>query len=485
MIDYKNLEFHPYCLAIPAMPEQEFVELKEDISGSGLLDPIVIFEGMILDGRHRYRACVELEIEPWFKDFDGPDSALDFVISKNFRRRSLTASQKAMALEALCNVRHGSNQYQIKIIEEVDAPMGASTFNQEEAAKEAGIGRMTIQRARQVAQSGSNDLVEAVRSGEIAVRAAAEVIDMLPEKELQNKALESAKEKPRKIVAIAKALKEVSVAKPYITLSQWEKDGLTEVPAPGSDTTFNRQSDNAEDSMGNIEWASWSWNPVTGCKHDCSYCYARDIANRFYSQGFEPTIHPDRLTAPYTTKLPKDADTNPAARNVFANSMSDLYGRWVPQEWVDAVFKAMSENPQWNFLTLTKFPKRAAELVYPKNVWIGTSVDLQSRVKSAEDAFEKIDCGVRWLSIEPMIEPLKFSRPQLFDWVVIGGASKSNQTPAWTPPFEWVVRVASQFLDANPAVKIYLKTNGRPREFPGVITQTSAPEAFHYLKKTA
>lgn len=296
--------------------------------------------------------------------------------------------------------------------------------------------------------------------------------------------LDAAKDNPKKIVSIATEYsKKMELAqRKFITLTQWKEEKLTAVPSIKSASTFNRQSDNSEDSMGNIEWAAWSWNPVTGCKHDCSYCYARDIANRFYTQGFEPSIHPERLSAPYNTKVPKDADINPAKRNVFANSMSDLYGRWVPQQWIDAVFKSMSENPQWNFLTLTKFPKRAAELVYPKNVWIGTSVDMQSRVKSAEDAFSRIECGVKWLSIEPMIEPLKFSRPELFDWVVIGGASKSSKTPEWTPPFSWIVRVASQFLEANPNVKIYLKTNGRPREFPGVITASKADESFNYLK---
>ena len=130
---------------------------------------------------------------------------------------------------------------------------------------------------------------------------------------------------------------------------------------------------------------------------------------------------------------------------------------------------------------LTKFPKKAAEFAYSPNCWIGTSVDLQVRVKSAEDAFERIECGVRWLSIEPMLEPLKFTRPQLFNWVVIGGASRSTKTPAWTPPFEWVVRVASQFLEHG--AKVYLKTNGRPREYPGLLTPDRADEVFYYLGK--
>src|SRR5690554_4991240 len=88
-IDIGNLEAHPYCQCVPDMTDEEFAELKEDISGSGQLDPIIIFEGMILDGRHRFRACNELGIEPWFQGFDGPDSAKDYVVSKNLKRRNL------------------------------------------------------------------------------------------------------------------------------------------------------------------------------------------------------------------------------------------------------------------------------------------------------------------------------------------------------------------------------------------------------------
>ena len=104
-----EMVLHPFCLAIPEMTESEYQELKEDISGSGLLEPIVVFEGMILDGRHRYKACTELGIEPWFKQFEGPDSAMDYVVSKNLRRRNLTDSQKAMVWQKLCGLQRGGN----------------------------------------------------------------------------------------------------------------------------------------------------------------------------------------------------------------------------------------------------------------------------------------------------------------------------------------------------------------------------------------
>ncbi len=490
-MDYRMLECHPYCLAIPEMTEQEFAELKEDISGSGLLEPIVLFEGMILDGRHRFRACMELEIEPWFKPFDGPDSARDYVISKNLRRRNLTKEQVLMATAALARLVRGGNAGVTAKALESNVPIGTlpptesppATLTRKQAAEIAVVPERTMARAMKVDRHGAPEVVKAVSEGKVSVAAAAKMVKELPDHTDQREVLEKTRENPRKVTQAVKEHKEKPKPRAYITLSQWQSEGMTAVPEPTGNLLFNKQGDTAEDSMGNIEWAAWSWNPVTGCRHDCSYCYARDIASLRYPQGFEPTIHPDRLTAPYNTKLPKDAEQNIAKRNVFANSMSDLYGRWVPKEWIDAVFKAMADNPQWNFLTLTKFPKRAAELVYPPNVWIGTSVDLQVRVAAAEDAFSRIQCGVKWLSLEPMIEPLTFSRPELFDWVVIGGASASSKTPAWTPPFAWIVRTAAQFLEANPNVKIYLKTNGRPREFPGIITQDNAHESFRYLGK--
>src|SRR5262249_52669125 len=150
-----------------------------------------------------------------------------------------------------------------------------------------------------------------------------------------------------------------------------------------------------------IEWAQWSWNPVTGCKHDCPYCYARDFAQRYrdiYPHGFEPAFRPYLLHAPRNTKVPEQAVPDTRFKNVFTCSMAVLFGRWVHAEWIKAVFAAMRENPQWNFLCLTKFPQRMAEFEIPANAWMGTTVDLQARVANAEAAFAKLRekryCGV-------------------------------------------------------------------------------------------
>ena len=144
-------------------------------------------------------------------------------------------------------------------------------------------------------------------------------------------------------------------------------------------------------------------------------------------------------------------------------------------------------NPKWRFLTLTKFPQRANEFEFPDNVWMGTTVDAQSRVANAEAAFETIRCKTKWLSVEPLLQPLHFEHLDRFQWIVIGGASRSEKTPEWVPPFDWV---ADLQRDARAAgCKVYHKTNLalgdaiRVREFPWTETRPHAlPKSFRYLK---
>jgi protein gp37 len=282
-------------------------------------------------------------------------------------------------------------------------------------------------------------------------------------------------------------------ARTVITLDDWNdmhpglhQVTLGEVP-DGSRDRFNEQGDNE-----NIEWALWSWNPVTGCLHNCPYCYARDIADRFYGQGFKPSLIPSRLAAPENTPFPEGRIAAlPAGdprrlgfKNVFTCSMADLFGRWVPREWIAAVLERVADAGQWNFLFLTKFPARMAEFDFPKNAWVGTTVDCQARVANAEKAFRKVRAGVKWLSIEPLIEPLHFSDLGAFQWVVLGGASRSSQTPEWRPPRDWVDRIEAEARRLG--VPFYEKTNLRERirSYPGgpvYAEPKKAPPALHYL----
>lgn len=234
-------------------------------------------------------------------------------------------------------------------------------------------------------------------------------------------------------------------------------------PPPGLDghrPTFNKTNEM-------VDWAKWTWNPVTGCLHTCVYCYARDIAERFYPEKFEPTFRPDRLKAPQYTHVPPEAEEQIGYRNVFVCSMADLFGKWVPQAWIEAVLDEVRAAPQWNFLFLTKFPQRLADIRWPANAWVGTTVDEQYRVEIAEKAFRKVDAAVKWLSCEPLRERLTFTSLAMFDWVVFGGQSVSTQAPAFQPPWEWVEHLWQQARQSQCLV--YWKPNllTRPCEYPG------------------
>lgn len=253
----------------------------------------------------------------------------------------------------------------------------------------------------------------------------------------------------------------------WITVEEWaaldDRDKMHALSTQG-DRKFNETNEN-------IEWAAFSWNPVTGCLHGCDYCYARDIAARFYPQKFVPSFYPSRLSAPANTKVMGQRWNEDIGNNgVFVCSMADLFGKWVPEEWITAVLGQVQANPQWNFLFLTKFPIRMAEFEYPPNVWLGASVDRQFSVDRAEKAFWKIKDsgfdGVCWLSCEPMLERLTFTSLDMFDWVVMGGASKSTQTDEYHPPFDDVVHLHNQARSAG--CDIYHKTNllERLREYP-------------------
>ena len=236
---------------------------------------------------------------------------------------------------------------------------------------------------------------------------------------------------------------------------------------PESPADQNGHTPRFNHTNASVDWAWWTWNPVTGCLHDCEYCYARDIANRYYPEKFEPTFHRDRLHAPHATKVPPEAATDMRAKSVFVCSMADLFGKWVPQAWIDAVLAEVRAAPQWNFLFLTKFPQRLASLEWPPNAWVGTTVDRQYRVAIAEKAFRKVNASVKWLSCEPLLEDLHFTSVAMFDWVVLGGASASTQTPAFQPSWSWVEHLLGQARLAKCLV--YMKPNltVRSQEYPG------------------
>jgi N6-adenosine-specific RNA methylase IME4/ParB-like chromosome segregation protein Spo0J len=174
MTDY---DLHDLCKLFPPMPEDQFNSLIDSIRDHGLLTPIMLHEGKILDGRHRYKACINLGIEPSFEEYEGED-ALGYVIALNLSRRHLDESQRAMIAGRISNLKDGQRKI-------TGASIGAANISQTEAASQLGVGRMSVQRARKVLDKGTPELAEAVDNGQIAVSVAAKIAEMEPEQQAQ------------------------------------------------------------------------------------------------------------------------------------------------------------------------------------------------------------------------------------------------------------------------------------------------------------
>jgi N6-adenosine-specific RNA methylase IME4 len=163
------MEYHQLASLFPLIDGAEFDDLVADISEHGLHEAIVVYEGKILDGRNRFRACEAAGVEPTYTVYQG-DDPISFVISLNLRRRHLNESQRAMVAAKLATIKRGHNQH---------AQICATS--QAEAGTVLSVSRRSIQYAREVIENGTPELVHAVEQGNIAVSAAAVIAQKAPE----------------------------------------------------------------------------------------------------------------------------------------------------------------------------------------------------------------------------------------------------------------------------------------------------------------
>jgi protein gp37 len=194
-------------------------------------------------------------------------------------------------------------------------------------------------------------------------------------------------------------------------------------------------------------------------------CYARDIAMRF-DGDFEPKFHEDRLNAPADTKVPKGRESEAGISNVFVCSMADLFGDWVDKKWIDIVISVCKEQNGWNYLFLTKNPKRYLEFEFPENCWLGASATNQNQFNRATNVFKQMtNNNIKFLSCEPLNERIEAYDLNV-DWLIIGSRSKSSGMPAFHPEWEWVEHLLFQARKKN--VQVYFKPNltARPMEYP-------------------
>ena len=240
-----------------------------------------------------------------------------------------------------------------------------------------------------------------------------------------------------------------------------------------------------------IDWCNSSFNPIVGCYHECEYCYARKIAERFMTQGqvFEPDTY--RLEydgeeiiecneQPYIIKDGKqikqaypygftpcfnrykfgDFDKI-TGKNVFMGSMADMFGAWVPDRWLLEVFGACMIHPEHNYLFLTKNPKRyldffnRGELPGGDNFWYGTTVTNPNMFFAYTKNFLGSVMHHTFLSIEPILEDFEdFGGDAFVEWVIIG-AETGNRKNKVIPKREWIDNIVNICRERN--VPVFMK----------------------------
>jgi protein gp37 len=176
-----------------------------------------------------------------------------------------------------------------------------------------------------------------------------------------------------------------------------------------------------------IEWTDYSWNPITGCKHGCWYCYANRLTKRFkkiFPHGFEPTFYPERLKEPCELKKPS---------KIFVCSIADLFAKWTPVNWRDSVMHSIFHCPvKHTFQLLTKNPERIPwEWEFPDNVWVGTTVTGEPHTYDEVNIsyIKRVRATFKFVSFEPLLGPIDFENYSLdgIQWVIIGKLTGSKR----------------------------------------------------------
>lgn len=199
-----------------------------------------------------------------------------------------------------------------------------------------------------------------------------------------------------------------------------------------------------------IEWTESTWNPLTGCTKispGCKHCYAERMALRLqamgqpnYSNGFKLTLHQQVLELPLHWKKPQ---------LIFVNSMSDMFHKNVPLEFILRMFDVMRRASWHNFQVLTKRSERLLELDplidWPDNVWMGVSVENRDYTFRI-DHLRQTHSRIKFLSLEPLLGPLPNLNLKGINWAIVGGESGPGARPVAE---EWIVEIRDQCLAAH------------------------------------
>jgi len=249
-----------------------------------------------------------------------------------------------------------------------------------------------------------------------------------------------------------------------------------------------------------IEWADYTFNPVTGCLNNCYYCYAKKITNRFgekfhkgnskihelviyddtrldiktdfkgdFSLGklpvgwdspypfcFEPTLHYYKLNEPLEVKKPS---------RIFVCSMGELFGHWIPDYWIEEVINITKKVHWHTFIFLTKNPRRYLEFEFPKNCWLGETIDGTNDDPDRDISHGKLSkSNIEFVSFEPLIGEI-LPIINFYDWIIIGGLTGGYK---YKRPDKTIKKIINRARKNNIPVflKDNLKWNEKIQEFP-------------------
>lgn len=206
-------------------------------------------------------------------------------------------------------------------------------------------------------------------------------------------------------------------------------------------------------SSSKIEWTEKTWNPSAGCTKispGCKNCYAENMAIRLqamgvegYENGFRFNIVPSRLNDPFKRKK---------ATVYFVNSMSDIFHRDMPEDYLNKIFNVIEATPQHTYQILTKRAGRMLQYLsqknIPKNIWLGVTVENRKQGLPRIDKLRQLQASVLFLSVEPLIEDLGKMNLANIDWVIVGGESGNKARPMEK---EWVVNIKQQCEEKDVA----------------------------------
>lgn len=203
-----------------------------------------------------------------------------------------------------------------------------------------------------------------------------------------------------------------------------------------------------------IEWCDYTTNPVKGkCPNACWYCYARRMYDRF---KWNPKIRfkPEVLDKIKNIKKPS---------KIFVGSTHDLFGEWVPKEWIDKIIKVAVDNPKQTFQFLTKNPQRYLEFKFPKNCWLGFTIDKIKNDTNTKVNLMKIksfDGNYTFISFEPLLDdPFQLfiggvgESMKKMDLVIIGAMTGPG---AIKPKKEWIDSIKHKNVFYKNNIKKYL-----------------------------